>query len=263
MPVRAGGSTRTGAVCAGFEAMRQEAPDFFVFSGDTVYADGPLVPEVRCRTARCGATSSRRRSRKVAETLDEFRGQWRYNLLDENVRRFNAEVPGIVQWDDHEVTNNWYPGEILTTPAPTPATPRRRSTCSPPGDQAFHEYFPMTPHRPGPVHRVVSTGRCRRVRARHAHLPRRQHTRSGDRRSDTAILGDEQLAWLERSSALPRVWKVIAVRHAVRAGRPDGPVNIEAIANRDPGLPLGRELEVAELLRPPAPRRPQRRVGHH
>ena len=27
---------------------------------------------------------------KVAETLDEFRGRYRYNLLDENVRRFNA-----------------------------------------------------------------------------------------------------------------------------------------------------------------------------
>jgi hypothetical protein len=30
---------------------------------------------------------------KVAETLDEFRGRYRYNPLDENVRRFNAEVP--------------------------------------------------------------------------------------------------------------------------------------------------------------------------
>jgi len=27
---------------------------------------------------------------------------------------FNAQVPQLVQWDDHEVTNNWYPGEILT-----------------------------------------------------------------------------------------------------------------------------------------------------
>ena len=47
---------------------------------------------------------------KVAETLAEFRGRYRYNLLDENVRRFNAEVPMLAQWDDHEVRNNWYPG---------------------------------------------------------------------------------------------------------------------------------------------------------
>ena len=35
------------------------------------------------------------------------------NLLDDNVRRFNTEVPQIVQWDDHETTNNWYPTEKL------------------------------------------------------------------------------------------------------------------------------------------------------
>ena len=45
---------------------------------------------------------------KVAETLGEFRANSADNLLDENVRRFNAEVPMLAQWDDHEVTNNWY-----------------------------------------------------------------------------------------------------------------------------------------------------------
>ena len=33
---------------------------------------------------------------KVAETLDEFRGNYAYNLLDDNVRRFNAEIPQLV-----------------------------------------------------------------------------------------------------------------------------------------------------------------------
>ena len=28
-------------------------------------------------------------------------------------RRFAAEVPFLVQWDDHETHNNWYPGESL------------------------------------------------------------------------------------------------------------------------------------------------------
>jgi len=29
-------------------------------------------------------------------------------------RRFNAEVPTFVQWDDHETLNNWYPSEQLS-----------------------------------------------------------------------------------------------------------------------------------------------------
>ena len=31
-----------------------------------------------------------------------------YNLIDEHMRRFIAEVPQIVMWDDHEVRDNWY-----------------------------------------------------------------------------------------------------------------------------------------------------------
>jgi len=55
-----------------------------------------------------------------AETLAEFRGNYKYNLLDRNVLAFNAEVPILSQWDDHEVTNNWWPGEPLT-PGRAPA----------------------------------------------------------------------------------------------------------------------------------------------
>ena len=50
---------------------------------------------------------------KVAETLDEYRGQYAYNLLDDAYRAFTAEVAQVNQWDDHEVLDNWYPGEIL------------------------------------------------------------------------------------------------------------------------------------------------------
>src|SRR3712207_8963077 len=39
---------------------------------------------------------------KVAETLDEFRGRWKYNMLDANVRAMNAAVPTLYQWDRSE-----------------------------------------------------------------------------------------------------------------------------------------------------------------
>jgi hypothetical protein len=49
---------------------------------------------------------------KVAETLDDF-AETTHNLLDDNVRRFNREIPQLWLWDDHEVKNNWYPGMSL------------------------------------------------------------------------------------------------------------------------------------------------------
>jgi alkaline phosphatase D len=51
----------------------------------------------------------------VAQTLDDFRGCHRYNLQDEHMRRFNAEVSQVALWDDHEVCDNWYPLSASTT----------------------------------------------------------------------------------------------------------------------------------------------------
>ncbi|MFO5783240.1 alkaline phosphatase D family protein, partial [Klebsiella pneumoniae] len=71
------------------------------------YADGPIPERIETESGRIWRNRVTEAKSKVAETLDEFRGNYRYNLLDDNLRRFNAEVPQIWQWDDHETTNNW------------------------------------------------------------------------------------------------------------------------------------------------------------
>lgn len=67
------------------------------------------------------------------------------------------------------------------------------------------------------------------------------------------ILGREQLEWLKRELSRSRaVWKVIAADMPLGLVVPDtteGKPNIEAVAQGDPGAPLGRELQIAELLR--------------
>ena len=110
-----------------YEQMRRLAPDFFIHCGDTIYADGPMQPEVKLRDGSVWRnTVLIEEKTKVAETLKEFRGNYRYNQLDENVRRFNAEVMQVWQWDDHEVTNNW---STARTSRPTPATRRKTPRC--------------------------------------------------------------------------------------------------------------------------------------
>jgi hypothetical protein len=49
----------------------------------------------------------------LEERSQASRRHGRHNLLDSHVRAFAADVPQIAQWDDHEVTNSWFPGEIL------------------------------------------------------------------------------------------------------------------------------------------------------
>ena len=91
-----------------YETMRQAQPDVFINLGDTIYADRPLLPEVKLDNGTMWKNVVTDAKSKVAETLDEYRGCYQYNLADDHMRRFIAEVPQIVMWDDHEVLDNWY-----------------------------------------------------------------------------------------------------------------------------------------------------------
>ena len=117
-----------------YEVMRGLEPDFFVNSGDMNYADGPLKAEVDLPGGGTWKNLVTEAKSKVAETLEDYRGNYRYNLMDENARRFNAQIAQYVQWDDHEVTNNWFHQRCSRTTQA--ATPSRASGCSPPGPSA-------------------------------------------------------------------------------------------------------------------------------
>lgn len=239
-----------------FDAMARLNPDFFLFSGDTVYADGPISATAALPGGGVWRNVTTEEKAKVAETLAEFRGNFRYNLLDENLRRFNAQVPSIVQWDDHEVRNNWYPGQRI---AETDAryTEKSVDVLAARARRAFSEYFPMSTLRPGAregrVYRVLRQGPLLDVFVLDMRTYRNANS-SGDQTVDPqGILGREQLEWLKRELSRSRaVWKVIAADMPIGLVVPDtteGRQNVEAVAQGDPGAPLGRELQIAELLR--------------
>jgi alkaline phosphatase D len=186
---------------------------------------------------------------KVAETLDEYRGQYAYNLLDDALRDFAARVPQLNQWDDHEVLNNWYPGEVIDDMR---YTERRVDVLAPRARRAFFEWLPITPaaEKAGTVYRKASYGPLLDlfvVDMRTFKDPNDEDTYADP---DRGILGAEQLAWLKdglvRSKA---TWKVLAIDLPLGLVVPDGEKAQEAVAQGDPGAPLGRELQFAELLR--------------
>ncbi|MGP3966143.1 alkaline phosphatase D family protein [Streptomyces sp. 6N223] len=228
-----------------FEEMRLLDPDFFLFSGDTIYADGPLTGSVTLPDGRVWHNVTTAEKAKVAETLAEYRGNFRYNLLDANLRRFNAQVPSIVQWDDHEVTNNWYPGEIL---GDSRYTEQSADVLAARARQAFTEYFPLP--RDGRVHRVVRHGPLLDVFVLDMRTHRNANSPNDQASDPVGILGREQLEWLKAGLARSRaMWKIIAADMPLGLVVADGETDFEAVANADPGAPLGRELQIAELLR--------------
>jgi alkaline phosphatase D len=233
-----------------YETVRKAAPDFFIHSGDAIYADQPLLPEVKLDDGSVWKNVMTPAKAKVAETLAEFRGNYLYNLLDDHLRRFNAEVPVVAQWDDHETHNNWYPTQLLEDPR---YEIKSVALLSARAKRAFLEYSPLRldPRDPERIHRVVHYGPLLDVFVldmrshRGPNSPNRQTARG----EEAALLGAAQVEWLKSSLAASRAsWKVVASDMPIGLVVPDGPVDLEAVANGDPGVPFGRELEIADLL---------------
>lgn len=238
-----------------YEAMRQRNPDFFIHSGDTIYADGPMVPEVKVGNDiwHCVVTEE---TSKVAETLREFRGRYRYNTLDVNVLAFNREVMQLWQWDDHEVTNNWSGAKDLSADARY--TEKNVPLLIARGTRAFLENAPMRWYAQAEeerVYRKIGWGPLLDVFMidMRSYRGPNTHNRQTEAGADTALLGADQLAWLRRELKASRaVWKVIASDMPIGLHVPDGKdaegrARWEGPANGD-GPVLGREIEVAQLL---------------
>lgn len=239
-----------------YATVARHRPDFFIHSGDTIYADGAMKDEVALKD---GSTWKNRilidEKRKVAETLDEFRGQWKYNLMDEHVRAMNAVCPTLFQWDDHEVMNNWSDAKDLS--GDDRYSEKSVHLLAARSARAFHEMTPIsyTPAEPGRVYRKIAYGPMLDVFFLDLRSYRGPNGDSMETElSDKArVLGAEQIAWLKRELAASNAtWKVIAC---------DMPISLivwdnwkerkgaEAVANGDHGGAKGRELEIAELLR--------------
>lgn len=240
-----------------FDAMRARDPDFFIHSGDTIYADNEIRAEVVDHDGATWRNLVADGVHKVAETLDEFRGRYRYNLRDAPLRRFAAQVPQVWQWDDHEVMNNWSPGKDLR------GDPRYAekdiAVLAARARRAFLEYSPQRlrgdPAR-ARIDRVLHYGPLLDVFVLDM---RGYRAANGDnlQRSegaDTAFLGARQLRALAHGlRASKALWKIVAADMPLALQISDkdasGRRRWEAVANGDAGPPLGRELEFARLLR--------------
>ncbi|MED5578685.1 MAG: alkaline phosphatase D family protein [Nitrospinota bacterium] len=91
-----------------FNKIGQKKPDFFIYLGDTIYADYP--------------------SKEFFADLSHYRWKYRENRDDKPLQEFLKKIPVYAVWDDHEVENNFN-----SSWGPQIATARR----------AFREYWPV------------------------------------------------------------------------------------------------------------------------
>jgi alkaline phosphatase D len=235
-----------------FKTMLDADPDLFVHVGDTIYADGPLREEVPLDDGTVWRNLVTPAKSKVAETLDEYRGNHLYNRLDEHYRRFAAQVGQVVMWDDHEVRDNWFHDQVL--PEQSPYSEKRVAVLASRARQAFLEGYPVTMARnaDAPIFRSIPVGPLVEVFAldmrsyRSANNENLQSAAGGD----TNLLGARQVRWL--AGALTRskaTWKIVAADMPLGIVVAHQPGRHEAVANGDNGAARGREMEIATLLR--------------
>ncbi len=205
-------STNPSAV-TGLDAMAKVDPDFFLCSGDNIYADGPISATAALPDGSLYRSITSEEKSHVAVTLADYRGNFRYNLLDSALRRFNARVANIIQWDDHEVRNNWYPGEVIGSGTPYPAGTKLDDLAAR-ARRAFSEHFPISTvsGRPdGRIYRTVHHGPLLDVFVLDMRTYRNANSPDDQTTDPQGILGREQLEWLKRElAASSAVWKVIA-----------------------------------------------------
>lgn len=179
-----------------FRAMGSLKPDFFLFVGDTTYADH-----------RCGGPDRVAGYDFIATTLEEYREKHRYNRADPPVQAFFRITSVYTIWDDHEVKNDFAGSTEPLMPV---------------GRQAFIDYWPIQPpaEEPGRLYRRVRWGKLLELFI----LDTRQY-RSDNRQPDgpgKTMLGPAQRRWLvDGVGNSDAVWKVVvsSVTLSVPTGR--------------------------------------------
>lgn len=239
-----------------FGTMADREPDFFIHSGDAIYADGPVQATQQQNDGATYRSITSPAKDQVAQTLDQFRGNYAYNLTDKHYRRFNASVAQLIQWDDHEVINNWFPGENLTGQGRDGYTEMDVDVLAGRARQAWAEWQPVQLGRQNRLYRTVRYGPSLDVFLLDMRTHKNPNPDAWQKDDAAGILGTEQTQWLidelNRSTA---TWKVIANDLPLSIIVPDSATatgrdrrSMEAVAQGDNGAPLGRELAFARIL---------------
>jgi len=181
-----------------FGPMRQRGADFFLFVGDTIYADVP------CDRPGVVAGAEFR-----ARTLAQYRARHRYNREDAPLQALLRGTSVYAIWDDHEVRNDFSGPHDWLMPV---------------GRQALLDYWPIAPppEEPTRLYRRFRWGRLLEVFI----LDTRQY-RSSNADTDgpgKTMLGAEQKRWLlEGVASSTATWKVVvtSVSLSIPTGKPN------------------------------------------
>ncbi len=202
-----------------FKAMAALNPDFFLYAGDTIYADSP-TPAV---------------PNPPSQIVEDFWAKYKEIRTDAGFRSLLQKTPTFSYWDDHEVINDFSgPSQPLT----------------PTGLRAFTDYWPISSERSeaDKLYNKYSWGDTLDMMILNNRGYRAPNTMADG--PDKTMLGEEQLQWLKQQ-LLESDAKVKLVASSVPISIPTGKANARdgwANANQiNPNDPTGFENEFKKI----------------
>lgn len=226
-----------------FASMSKLNPDFALFQGDMIYADVEIPPRKKMPVDVGGGIWINKPSKDfVAIALDDFRANWKYNLGDKNMAHFLAKTPVYVQWDDHEVANNWYPGKIM--PEDAPYFGMTADELAKTAKQALLEFNPI---KHADLFRSFQYGKHMELFLLDERSYRGANS-DNDNPNGIEMLGQAQLNWLKDALKNSQAtWKIIST-HDPLSIVTGGVTDRDAWGQNDAAI-LGREVQLAEILK--------------
>ena len=197
-----------------FARMAELSPHFFIANGDLIYADGECPPHGPRWQNIPGEfrsiTSSQVDWMNAAQVRAVYFGHWRYNRADVHVQQFLRHAPMYVQWDDHEVINDFgasWPSWIRMVER------RGYQNIVTAGRQALFAFHPVQRHptEPNRIYRSFRWGRNVDLFLLDARSYRSLNDLADSPSHEKTMVGKTQLAWLKEGLAASRAtWKVVS-----------------------------------------------------
>src|SRR5215204_322239 len=177
-----------------FSIMKSTAPDFFVFNGDQIYADGTC--------------------NNLTNLVKNDYRYWKYNREDPHLQNLLNETFMYSQSDDHEVIDNygnWFFYEVSKYP-----NERNKSGYSnlvKTGINYFFEFSPIEKNQENPdqIYRMFQWGKNLDLFLLDVHSYRSVNTLPDTLQNNKTLYGKQQLDWLmNKLLSSNATWKIIS-----------------------------------------------------
>jgi alkaline phosphatase D len=206
-----------------FSIMKSTAPDFFVFNGDQIYADGTCNNLTNLVKNDYRYWQNIEGNFKRVNDIDwndqdklnkTFLRHWEYNREDPHFQNFLNETSMYSQSDDHEVIDNygnWFFYEVSKYP-----NERNKSGYSnlvKTGINYFFEFSPIEKNRENPdqIYRMFQWGKNLDLFLLDVHSYRSVNTLPDTLQNNKTLYGKQQLDWLmNKLLSSNATWKIIS-----------------------------------------------------